>query len=157
MEREYYVYAWYCKDWGNAYFYVGKGKGNRYKIKSSRGKAFTAIITHWNCDSLILESNLTEEEAYIREGEIKEEMLFEKGQPIIDGEGRNGIKNMAVQIAKREKRRTDPNYREGRKRLVVNNFNEYLEKQQKGEMTAHECCEELGISRSTFYNLARVN
>lgn len=62
-----------------------------------------------------------------------------------------------TQEGKEEKRRTDPSYREGRKRLVVNNFNEYLEKQQKGEMTAHECCEELGISRSTFYNLARVN
>lgn len=57
---------------------------------------------------------------------------------------------------KEEKRRNDPNYKEGRKKIVIDNFGEYLGKQKKGEITVNECCAELGISRGTFYNLAKV-
>ncbi len=53
------------------------------------------------------------------------------------------------------KRATDPNYKEGRKEKAVPNFLEYFAKNKKGELTATECCKELGISRSKWYNLCK--
>ena len=47
----------------------------------------------------------------------------------------------------------DANWREGRKRLEVDEseFEKFREKQKGGEMTVDECCEALGISRATWY------
>lgn len=44
---------------------------------------------------------------------------------------------------------------EGRNRKEVVNLEEYVEKNRNGEMTVDECCEELGISRSTWYSRVR--
>ena len=41
---------------------------------------------------------------------------------------------------------------EGRNRLDVPEFEKYLQKQKDGRMTVKECCKELGISRSTWYD-----
>ncbi|MEG0898490.1 MAG: recombinase family protein [Oscillospiraceae bacterium] len=62
-----------------------------------------------------------------------------------------------TQEGKDEKRRTDPNYKDGRKKIIIDNFSKYLDRQRKGEITVNECCTELGISRGTFYNMARVS
>jgi DNA invertase Pin-like site-specific DNA recombinase len=48
-------------------------------------------------------------------------------------------------------RETKPDWKEGRKRKDVD-FQKFLEKQKDGLMTVDECCEELGISRRTWYN-----
>ena len=56
---------------------------------------------------------------------------------------------------KAEKRATDPSYREGRKTLEVYGFSEFFEKNKKGELTVIECCKQLGISRSKWYNLCK--
>ena len=56
---------------------------------------------------------------------------------------------------KAEKRATDPNYKEGRKHLDVPDFAEYFSKNKKGELTVIECCKQLGISRSKWYNLCK--
>lgn len=55
------------------------------------------------------------------------------------------------------KREHDPNWREGRKPIVVNQgaFESCREKQKKGEMTVADCCRELGIGRTTWYELVR--
>lgn len=53
------------------------------------------------------------------------------------------------------KSETDPNYKEGRKIKDVPKFSEYFAKNKKGELTATECCKELGISRSKWYSLCR--
>lgn len=52
---------------------------------------------------------------------------------------------------------TKPNWRDGRKKKDVDEtlFQELREKNKKGEMTVDECCELLGIKRSTWYN--RIN
>ena len=49
-------------------------------------------------------------------------------------------------------------YREGRPAKVVDEeaFKNCREKQKKGLMTVAECCKELGISRSTWYERARA-
>jgi len=39
----------------------------------------------------------------------------------------------------------------GRPRIITDDFQKFLEKQKGGQMTVGECCEHLGISRSTWY------
>lgn len=48
--------------------------------------------------------------------------------------------------------RQDPNWREGRKRIDIESFDEYRRRQEAGEITVTACCRELGISRRTWYN-----
>ena len=45
-------------------------------------------------------------------------------------------------------------YREGRPSKGIPDFEKFLKKQKDGLMTVNECCEALGIGRSTWY--ARV-
>ena len=148
-----YVYGWVNADWGGAYFYVGKGHGQRYKAMKPRGRAFDAICRNWECFPVILEDGLTEEEAERREAEWKETMIFDKGFPIMDGEGHSdSLKHLAIQRAKREKRLNDPNWHEGRKALAIpKEFYDYSYRVDHGEITVMAACEELGISRSTWY------
>lgn len=40
----------------------------------------------------------------------------------------------------------------GRDKVEIERFDEYVEKNRKGEMTVTECCKELGISRSLWYS-----
>lgn len=56
---------------------------------------------------------------------------------------------------KEVKRASDPNWREGRKRLEIPDFEKFLKKQKDGEMTVTECCKAMGISRSTWYKRER--
>lgn len=50
------------------------------------------------------------------------------------------------------KRSADPSWREGRKKMQTPDFQKFLEKQKGGELTIEECCEQLHISRATWYN-----
>ena len=49
-------------------------------------------------------------------------------------------------------RENNPEWREGRKSIEMPDFEKFLEKQKRGEMTVSECCKALKISRSTWYN-----
>ena len=49
-------------------------------------------------------------------------------------------------------RETNPEWREGRKVVDTPDFQKFLEKQKRGEMSVQECCDALKISRSTWYN-----
>lgn len=48
--------------------------------------------------------------------------------------------------------RNDPDWREGRKEIDIPDFEKFLEKQKRGEISVKKCCEALKISRSTWYN-----
>ena len=149
----YYVYGWMCADWGNTYYYVGKGTGRRYKSTNNRGRAFMAIFNNWTVYPVILYSGLTAEQAEQLEDEIKTDFIFNRGYPIMDGEGNSAsLKNKAVRLAKQEKRKNDPNWREGRKQMETPDFEKFLKKQKDGEMSVTECCKALNISRRTWYN-----
>lgn len=54
-------------------------------------------------------------------------------------------------------RENNPEYREGRKALEVDEemFTRLVERNRKGLATVKECCAELGISRGTWYNRLR--
>lgn len=49
-------------------------------------------------------------------------------------------------------RETKPEWRDGRKQVELPDFQKFLKKQKDGQMTVSECCEQLGISRRTWYN-----
>ena len=51
--------------------------------------------------------------------------------------------------------RQDENYKEGRKPVEVPDFQKFLRKQKDGLITVNEAIAQLGISRSTWYNLTR--
>ena len=160
LEKDgYYVYAWACVEWGHTYYYVGKGHGDRYRSTHNRGKAFMAIYNNWTVYPVILCGGLTVEEAEILEDKIKTDFIFNRGYPIMDGEGHSSsLKNRAVRLAKEELRNRDPAWREGRKRKDTHDFEKFLKKQKDGVMTVDECCAELGIGRRTWYNrVAEVN
>lgn len=61
-------------------------------------------------------------------------------------------------MGKAMKREHDPEWREGRKAVEIDpvEFEKISQKQKDGEMTVAECCRELGISRSTWYNLRKA-
>lgn len=43
-------------------------------------------------------------------------------------------------------------YKDGRPKVEVPDFQKYFEKQKEGLLSVDECCEQLGISRRTWYN-----
>lgn len=68
----YYVYEWYDID-NKDVFYVGKGRGNRAKIKTGRNKLFNEYINTHNCTYRIIKDGLDEYSACKLEDErIKE-------------------------------------------------------------------------------------
>ena len=149
----YYVYAWCCADWGDIYYYVGKGHGDRYKVVRNRGRAFTTIYQHWNVYPVILQGGLSEEESLEIEDFYKTHFIFDRGYPIMDGEGNSqALKNMAIIERKKELRENDPTWKDGRKKKEIPDFEKFLKKQKDGELSVKECCESLGISRATWYN-----
>lgn len=148
-----YVYAWCCANWGDIYYYVGKGHGDRYKSIGSRGKSFMAIYNNWDVYPIILQGGLTEDEALELEDYYKTHLIFDRGYPIMDGEGNHSaLKNRAIIMRKKELKETKPNWKDGRPRIDLPEFKNLLKKQKDGTMTVKECCNELGISRRTWYN-----
>ncbi|MFP3728829.1 hypothetical protein U8V72_26945 [Priestia filamentosa] len=66
-ERKYYVYEWFIKEDGRV-FYIGKGKGTRYKGK--KNPLFLDICEAFECDYRFVKENLTEYEALVLEEEL---------------------------------------------------------------------------------------
>ena len=160
-ENNYYVYGWFNLDWG-VYFYIGRGKGYRYKDTSNRSKAFKAIVERWNCVPYILVCGLTLEEAEFYERNRKSHLLLVEGHPIIDGEPKNqkalaqaeGIAAMPVdENGKRVSKKTGRGF--GRQEKNPENFREVYDRQQRGELTLKEALEAVGVGRTRWYELAR--
>lgn len=57
-------------------------------------------------------------------------------------------------MGKAMKREHNPDWREGRKLKEIDNeqFEKLAQKQKNGIITVADCCRELGISRSTWYD-----
>ena len=58
---------------------------------------------------------------------------------------------------KAQKRERDPEWREGRKPMEIDplRVQNLAQKQKDGHMTVNDCCRELGISRTKWYNLMK--
>ncbi len=52
----------------------------------------------------------------------------------------------------KEIKREKGELKEGRDRIETLDFEKFFEKTKRGELTVKECCEQLGISRRTWYN-----
>ena len=61
-----------------------------------------------------------------------------------------GIAAMPVVNGKRVSTKTGNEY--GRPAIKIDDFQKFLKKQKDGELSVKECCEQLGISRRTWYN-----
>lgn len=68
QEPIYYVYEWYIKDTDKV-FYVGKGKGNRYK-SPKRSSLFEMVASRFEVEPRIVKEGLTEYEALVFEEEL---------------------------------------------------------------------------------------
>lgn len=160
-EKNYYVYGWFNLDWG-VYFYIGRGKGYRYKDTVNRSKAFRAIVERWNCVPYILVCGLTLEEAEFYEENRKRHLLFVEGHPIIDGEPKHqkalaqaeGIAAMPVDVNGRKiSKKTGRGF--GRQEKRPANFLEVYKRQKLGELSLKEALELTGLGRTRWYELAR--
>lgn len=67
--NNFYVYEWFNIDTGEV-FYVGKGKGNRYKNVSKRNQYFINYYNKYKCDVRKVEENLEETIAFGLEIEL---------------------------------------------------------------------------------------
>jgi hypothetical protein len=68
MKKQYYIYEWYIVETGEV-FYIGKGNKTRYKDTRNRNRIFNKIRNDNICESRILENNLEEDSAYLKEKE----------------------------------------------------------------------------------------
>ncbi|MFJ1104191.1 hypothetical protein SNE23_09170 [Bacillus sp. RA(2023)] len=64
-EPVYYVYEWFIKE-TNQVFYIGKGKGQRFK-QEKNNPYFLSVKNHYDCDTRFVKENLTEYESLILE------------------------------------------------------------------------------------------
>ena len=149
---DYYIYVWFNDDWGGVPFYIGMGQGRRFCAKSGRSIAFTKFINRWNCSPLILLDGLSEETAKGLERALKEAYILE-GYPIIDAESEYRRK-VSQKVATRKA--IERGVKFGRPSIKLDGeFEKFLKKQKGGEISVRECCEQLGISRATWYNKIR--
>lgn len=81
MNREFYVYLYWRLD-TNEVFYVGKGKGDRWKALYSRNNYFKNIANKHLIVCEIVKNDLTEGEAFYWEEEIIRILVFEYGYSI---------------------------------------------------------------------------
>lgn len=79
--RDFYVYGYIRLD-TNSYFYIGKGKRNRYKDTEHRNPHFKNIINNVKTVVEIICDDLTEEEAFELEITIIEDLIFNEGYSI---------------------------------------------------------------------------
>ena len=94
MKKEYYVYGYIRLD-TNTYFYIGKGKGIRYKRIDLRNKHFKNIINYTDCTVEIIKDNLTEKEALELEQDLIEQLVFEEGYSLeIDKDRNEGFNHL---------------------------------------------------------------
>ena len=63
---------------------------------------------------------------------------------------KEGIAAMPIVNGKRVSTKTGNEY--GRPSVEIEGFEKFLKKQKDGELSVKECCEQLGISRATWYN-----
>ena len=66
--KDYYVYVHKVKD--GDIFYVGQGKGNRYKHIYDKSSEWQKVYNNNKCEVLKVKDNLTREESLILEAEL---------------------------------------------------------------------------------------
>lgn len=95
IKKDSYIYAWFTKSQPKKYFYVGKGKKDRYKHilfditavennpKKYKGKSYKILKDNIGIDYEFLYKDLTDKEAEILEAYTMVEM-YKKRQPLLN-------------------------------------------------------------------------
>ena len=136
---------------GDIPFYVGMGTGGRYKNKSTRSAKFKEFLVNHECYPILCAVNLTCNIARDVEKKIKTE-LKHRGVSILDGEDCREERKQRQKEGIAAKRASGSWDEYGRPRKEIPDFEKFLKKQKDGKLTVAECCEQLGISRATWYN-----
>lgn len=79
--NNYYVYAYVRLD-TNTYFYIGKGKNDRWKYLNNRSRYFKNILKKCDCVVEFLYENLSEYDAFLLEEKTIEDLVFNEGYSI---------------------------------------------------------------------------
>ena len=91
MENNFYVYIHFRKD-NLQPFYVGKGKNIRFKEKKGRNEYWKRIVNKYGYFPQVMENNLTEEQAFVKEKFYIEVLGRENLCNMTDGgEGTSGV------------------------------------------------------------------
>jgi len=69
LTNDFYVYEWFNID-TNEVFYVGKGRGYRYKNIKQRNKYFINYYNKYNCDVRKVKTGMEEKDAFELEIEL---------------------------------------------------------------------------------------
>jgi len=148
----YYVYMWYVfKDGEVVPFYIGKGTGERYKIKTGRSPKFEEFVLKNECYSAILVDNLPEELAYYVEEQCKLAIKL-LGYQIIDAEHdlKERKKRAKEGIAAAKARGS----KFGRPSEYNGGYEEIKKRVDAGELSVTEACKEIKLSRAQWYRMA---
>lgn len=147
MEKEYYVYYWYYND-NNTIFYVGKGKGDRYKSKEGRNKIFNAMVLKHSCFQEIFMKDLTEYEAVLVERALIE-MLILLRHPLLNIQMKGVCQSDGIERAKLNGKYSTV----GRKLIKPdkNIFDEIYPEYKKGKVRAKDFMEALNLKKMSFY------
>lgn len=124
-------------------FYVGKGKGNRYKSRSSRNRYWGFVAAKHGFNPKIIKDGMTEQEAYDLETVIIDFAMFYKFPMLTNfvhgGKGGSGLKLSKETIEKRSKSAT------GKKRSNIARKN------------ISEACMGRKVSEETKIKLSEIN
>ena len=159
---DWYVYIWFNDECGKVPIYVGKGKGTRYRATRHRSSAFIKHIERWKCHPEIIFDGLSEDMAMRFEKCLKEDFI-KNGLPILDAEAKyrgrlaqaEGIAAMPIVNGRKVSSKTGNGFGRPKTEIDPAVFEKFAQKQKGGEMTVDDCCRELGISRSTWYDRIR--
>ncbi|MFA5398027.1 MAG: hypothetical protein WC346_18590 [Methanogenium sp.] len=143
--NSYYVYYWYYND-NNTIFYVGKGKGDRYKTLKERNHMFTKMTNMHNTSNEIFMSGLTEEESILIERALIE-MLVLLRNPLLNVQMRGVLQREGIERAKLEGK-----YK-GRKKIIPDreNFSLLYKQWKDGKIKTKNFMQALGVKKDTFY------
>lgn len=160
-EKVYYVYMWYTLNNSDGFnpFYIGIGSKKRAYTKGGRSKKLLSFIDGLDYSVMILAQNQCWEFARVIEQEMKAKFK-ELGYNIIDAEDdrkerkkrvKEGIDAMPVVDGKRVSAKTGREM--GRPRIECDRalFDELVRMNERGEISAEECCVRLGVSRATWF------
>ena len=113
--NDFYVYI-HTRATHGTIFYVGKGKGKRAWSKFNRNKHWKHIVAKYGYNVVIVQEDLTEEQAFMLEKEIITALGKENLCNLTDGgEGVSGLVHSKVTRKKMSEAKKGHTYNKGRK------------------------------------------